>query len=118
MTRGCEIPDPLEFDTEVEFEPPNRTANALNEVPAHTRMSAEHTLWCKVRTKGSREVYFAEQSHGQLDVVVECEWQDELTSINSQWRMVIDGDMFEIIGKPENVNYQNQTLRFLGRTTE
>lgn len=118
MTRGCTIPDPLDFNTEVAFEPPNRTANALGEVPAHTRQSAKYTSWCKVRTKGSREVYFAEQAHGQLDVVVECEWHTDLSEITSSWRMAIEGDMFEIVGKPENVNYENQIMRFLGRTTE
>ena len=118
MSPICKVPDPLEYDTEVKFEPQNTTANALNEVPAHTRKTTAYTPWCKVRTKGSREVYFAEQTHGQLDVVVECEYWDELTEVDTDWRMVIADDMFEIIGKPENVNYQNTTLRFMGRTTD
>lgn len=118
MTSVCKVGDPLEFDTQVAFEPPNRTANALNEVPAHTRMAALHNPWCRVRTKGSREVYFAEQAHGQLDVVVECEWFEELNEVTTDWRMVIADDVFEMAGKPENVNYQNAMMRFVGRSTD
>jgi head-tail adaptor len=118
MTAICQVPDPAEFDTSVQFEPPNTESNALNEIDAHDRQPAQYEPWCKVRTRGSREVYFAEQSHGQLDVVVECEYFADLEEVTTDWRMVIGTDVFEIIGKPENVNYQNTLMRFVGRHTE
>ena len=114
----CKLPDAFEMNVEVRFEPGETETNALNEVAYQTRKPTAYTVWASCKTRGSREVYFAEQQHGQVDVVAECEWYSDLKEITSEWRMVIEDEVFELLGKPENVDYKNERLRIFGRVTE
>lgn len=115
----CSVRNPSRRDVLIRFREPSVEPNAIGEVDVHVT-TTEDTLqaWGTVRSKSSKEVYFQNQTHGQADVIVECDYSTELAEVESSWQMVIAGDVYELIGKPENVDYSNSEFRFVGRATE
>lgn len=119
MVNPCRLPDPMDFDRKVKFRPRDYAVNAIGEVEVHSSIgSVQFSAWCKVRTRGSKEVYFARQQQDQVDVVLEAEYTSDLATITGDWQFLIGDEEFEMLGPPENVDYQNTLLRFTGRKTE
>jgi len=114
----CSLKDPSRRDVLIRFREPAVAVNAIGEVDVHVTTQDTLKAWGTVRSKSSKEVYFVNQSHGQADVVVECDYTTELAEVESSWSMVIAGDVYELIGKPENIDYANREFRFVGRATE
>lgn len=72
-------------------------------------LTKEDMLFCSFRTFGGTEttvngIYAVENT-----ATVET-WYDP--QITAECRMVVDGSIYEIKGTPENINMQNQYLKF------
>ena len=72
--------------------------------------------YCKLETKGGREVLRAQQVHAEVNAIVEVDWTAELDCMTADRRIRVfkpnrSSETFEIKYK-EDVDFANEILRF------
>ena len=94
-------PDQLNDNQEVETKDWNEWASAGNS-------------YGRVKSKSSREVLSANQTHGQVDAVVFAPWGQRTKDITNENAIKVNGSYYHIIGAV-NVDEMNQEMMFVCR---
>jgi hypothetical protein len=121
--RECHIPCPSDYDKLVVFLKAPDELNDNQEIEARdwSDWTVTGRAYAKIHTTGSRSVNFAQQSHQQVDSVVECSWNAvtrRITGSHAIRRVNFDGSfVYRHILEAINVDENNVTMRFLCRTT-
>jgi len=121
--RKCEIPCASQFNKLVTFlrAPDEFTDTQEIETRDWAEWSGAGKSYAAIHTTGSRAVNIANQSHEQVDSVVECPWNGTTRLIDHTCairRTDIDGTfLYRQVVAAINVDEQNRMMRFICRTT-
>jgi SPP1 family predicted phage head-tail adaptor len=70
------------------------------------------TVWAEVRPMGSNERLLAFQMQSGQSHVIKTRWMPELKDVSGEYRIVFEGRLFNIIGRPRNVTEKDDYLIF------
>lgn len=76
--------------------------------------------YASIHTAGSRAVFVANQTHQSVDAVIECAWNSITRLVGSNYaikRMNFGEALYFHIVDAINVDFNNQTMRFMCRIT-
>jgi len=76
--------------------------------------------YATIHTAGSRAVYIANQTHQSVDAVIECAWNSITRRVGSNYaikRMNFGEILYFQIVDAINIDFSNQTMRFMCRIT-
>lgn len=121
--KQCTIPSLQDYDKLVTF---LRAPNELtDDQELETRdwhdWSESGRSYARVHTTGSRAVSVANQSHQQIDAVIECPWNKTTNAVKHYYAIRIkdiSGSVYFQVVTAMNVDMANHTMRFICRTTD
>ena len=120
--RQCAIPCVSDYDKLVTF------LRAPNELTADQELETRDWYdwpeagrsYARVHTTGSRAVSVANQSHQQIDAVIECPWNKTTNSVKHYFAIRmrdISGWYYFHVVTAMNVDMGNHTMRYVCRST-
>lgn len=118
----CKMPAPQTFDKLVTFLrcPNELTADQELETRDWSDWTTAGQSYAAIHTTGSRAVSVANQSHQQIDAVIECPWNKTTNSVKHYFaikvRDIAGWAYFQIV-TAMNVDMANQTMRYICRQT-
>ena len=121
--KKCAIPCPSKYNKLVTFLKAPDELNANQEIETRDWSDWTETGKCyaEIHTAGSRAVNIANQSHEQVESVVECPWGGTTRRVTGNYairRTDVDGTyLYRHIIAAINVDEDNVVMRFICRTT-
>jgi len=121
--RECEIPCPSEYDKLITFLRPPDELNADQEIEARDWIdwTTAGKAYASIKTRGSRAVNIANQSHQSIDAVIECAWNGTTRIVSDAYaiRLKAPDNQYTYLHvvAATNVNYANTKMQFLCRET-
>lgn len=121
-SRPCGLPAPETYDKLVTFmKAPNElTDDQELETRDWHDWSEAGRSYARVFTTGSRAVSVANQSHQQIDAVIECPWSKTTNAVKHYFAIKIrdiSGSVYFQVVTAMNVDMGNHTMRFICRST-
>jgi hypothetical protein len=118
----CAIPSLQDYEKVVTFlKAPNElTDDQELETRDWSDWAVAGQSYARIHTTGSRAVSVANQSHQQIDAVIECPWNATTNAVKHYYAIRIKdlcGWVYFHVIAPMNVDMRNHTMRFVCRST-